>query len=193
MLTNLEAMRKPRKHIVNTLAIGNTAILIEPEGTLLLPDIDGGGEKASHRIHVGWQRVEKLSHGDSKKSLMKNTDEPTCFFGLFLLFFFEVLKETLLRHGFTFESETDTEVIPKLAKFVFDKANEAEALDCAFILDRSWFMVATRFLSCGVCMHGFQICRSISQLSLPFFHSLRFRCHLSSVQAGKRRRCMCWG
>nr|ASL69224.1 glutamine-fructose-6-phosphate transaminase 1 [Diospyros kaki] len=37
---------------------------------------------------------------------------------------YEVLKETLLRHGFTFESETDTEVIPKLAKFVFDKANE---------------------------------------------------------------------
>ncbi|KAL9257725.1 Glutamine--fructose-6-phosphate aminotransferase [isomerizing] 1-like protein [Drosera capensis] len=39
-----------------------------------------------------------------------------------------VLKETLVRHGFTFESETDTEVIPKLAKFVFDKANEKEQL-----------------------------------------------------------------
>lgn len=39
---------------------------------------------------------------------------------------YEVLKETLIRHGFTFESETDTEVIPKLAKFVFDKANEVE-------------------------------------------------------------------
>ncbi|MBA0571661.1 hypothetical protein Golob_002041 [Gossypium lobatum] len=38
--------------------------------------------------------------------------------------YFQVLKETLVRHGFTFESETDTEVIPKLAKFVFDKANE---------------------------------------------------------------------
>ncbi|XP_058223784.1 glutamine--fructose-6-phosphate aminotransferase [isomerizing] 1 [Rhododendron vialii] len=37
---------------------------------------------------------------------------------------YQVLKETLLRHGFNFESETDTEVIPKLAKFVFDKANE---------------------------------------------------------------------
>ncbi|CAH2052842.1 unnamed protein product [Thlaspi arvense] len=36
---------------------------------------------------------------------------------------YEVLKETLVRHGFTFESDTDTEVIPKLAKFVFDKAN----------------------------------------------------------------------
>uniref|UniRef100_A0A2P2KL13 glutamine--fructose-6-phosphate transaminase (isomerizing) n=1 Tax=Rhizophora mucronata TaxID=61149 RepID=A0A2P2KL13_RHIMU len=39
---------------------------------------------------------------------------------------YEVLKETLVRHGFTFESETDTEVIPKLAKYVFDKANEGE-------------------------------------------------------------------
>lgn len=37
---------------------------------------------------------------------------------------FQVLKETLLRHGFTFESDTDTEVIPKLAKFVFDKLGE---------------------------------------------------------------------
>ncbi|KAL5994829.1 Glutamine--fructose-6-phosphate aminotransferase [isomerizing] 2 [Asimina triloba] len=39
---------------------------------------------------------------------------------------YEVLKETLIRHGFTFESDTDTEVIPKLAKFVFDKANDGE-------------------------------------------------------------------
>ncbi|OAY70299.1 Glutamine--fructose-6-phosphate aminotransferase (isomerizing) 2 [Ananas comosus] len=39
---------------------------------------------------------------------------------------YEVLKETLIRHGFTFESETDTEVIPKLAKFLFDKANDGE-------------------------------------------------------------------
>ncbi|MED6222704.1 Glutamine--fructose-6-phosphate aminotransferase [isomerizing] 2 [Stylosanthes scabra] len=38
---------------------------------------------------------------------------------------YEVLKETLIRHGYTFESETDTEVIPKLAKYVYDKANEA--------------------------------------------------------------------
>ncbi|URE33191.1 SIS domain [Musa troglodytarum] len=40
-----------------------------------------------------------------------------------------VLKETLIRHGFTFESETDTEVIPKLAKFVFDKARDEEEID----------------------------------------------------------------
>lgn len=37
---------------------------------------------------------------------------------------YKVLKETLIRHGFNFESDTDTEVIPKLAKYVFDKANE---------------------------------------------------------------------
>lgn len=37
---------------------------------------------------------------------------------------YEVLKQTLIRHGFIFESDTDTEVIPKLAKYVFDKANE---------------------------------------------------------------------
>eukprot|EP00249_Psilotum_nudum_P020563 c27759_g1_i1 orf=466-2274(+) len=35
-----------------------------------------------------------------------------------------VLKETLLRHGFEFESDTDTEVIPKLAKFVYDRLSE---------------------------------------------------------------------
>lgn len=37
---------------------------------------------------------------------------------------YEVLKKTLVRHGFIFVSETDTEVIPKLAKYVFDKARE---------------------------------------------------------------------
>ncbi|KAH7278870.1 hypothetical protein KP509_38G060800 [Ceratopteris richardii] len=34
------------------------------------------------------------------------------------------LKETLLKYGFHFESDTDTEVIPKLAKFVHDILNE---------------------------------------------------------------------
>ncbi|KAH9317743.1 hypothetical protein KI387_019512 [Taxus chinensis] len=40
-----------------------------------------------------------------------------------------VLKETLLRHGFEFESDTDTEVIPKLAKFVFDTLTEQKMKD----------------------------------------------------------------
>ncbi|VAH92801.1 unnamed protein product [Triticum turgidum subsp. durum] len=39
---------------------------------------------------------------------------------------YEILKETLIRHGFTFVSDTDTEVIPKLAKFVFDQACDGE-------------------------------------------------------------------
>lgn len=30
MLTYLEAIRKPKKHIVKTFAMGNTAILIDP-------------------------------------------------------------------------------------------------------------------------------------------------------------------
>ncbi|KAH7278884.1 hypothetical protein KP509_38G062200 [Ceratopteris richardii] len=34
------------------------------------------------------------------------------------------LNETLLKYGFHFESDTDTEVIPKLAKFVHDILNE---------------------------------------------------------------------
>nr|GLL45035.1 glutamine--fructose-6-phosphate aminotransferase [isomerizing] 2 [Ipomoea trifida] len=38
------------------------------------------------------------------------------------------LKETPIRLDFTFESETDTEVIPKLTKFVFDKAKEGEVM-----------------------------------------------------------------
>ncbi|CAI7859314.1 unnamed protein product, partial [Closterium sp. NIES-53] len=39
---------------------------------------------------------------------------------------YKALKGTLQRHGFTFESETDTEVIPKLAKFVYDNLLQSE-------------------------------------------------------------------
>ncbi|TVU00762.1 hypothetical protein EJB05_53801, partial [Eragrostis curvula] len=39
---------------------------------------------------------------------------------------YEALKDTLTRHKFAFDSDTDTEVIPKLAKFVFDKAHDGE-------------------------------------------------------------------
>ncbi|MFS8015311.1 putative glutamine amidotransferase type 2 domain, nucleophile aminohydrolase [Helianthus anomalus] len=38
----------------------------------------------------------------------------------------QVLQQSLLEQGFTFESDTDTEVIPKLEKFVFDKAIEGD-------------------------------------------------------------------
>lgn len=40
---------------------------------------------------------------------------------------YKALKETLQRQGFVFESETDTEVIPKLAKFVYDKLLQSDA------------------------------------------------------------------
>ncbi|CAI6001994.1 unnamed protein product [Closterium sp. NIES-64] len=39
---------------------------------------------------------------------------------------YKALKGTLQKHGFTFESETDTEVIPKLAKFVYDNLLQSE-------------------------------------------------------------------
>ena len=37
------------------------------------------------------------------------------------------LRETLQRHGFVFESDTDTEVIPKLAKYLYDSFPETAA------------------------------------------------------------------
>ena len=33
---------------------------------------------------------------------------------------YAALREMLMRHGFVFTSETDTEVIPKLAKYLYD-------------------------------------------------------------------------
>lgn len=54
----------------------------------------------------------------------------------------QVLKETLVRHGFTFESDTDTEVIPKLAKFVFDNANEEGIFLQLLLLYSSYFSVS---------------------------------------------------
>lgn len=59
----------------------------------------------------------------------------------------QVLKETLVRHGFTFESDTDTEVIPKLAKFVFDKANEEGISFCSDYL-MSCRMFSSRSIAC---------------------------------------------
>lgn len=59
-----------------------------------------------------------------------------CTYAFRCLLILQVLKETLLRHGFTFESETDTEVIPKLAKFIFDKANE----EGKYIVTSSWLI-----------------------------------------------------
>ena len=75
----------------------------------------------------------------------------------------QVLKETLLRHGFTFESETDTEVIPKLAKFVFDKANEEGII---FVCNRILIVYQPKRLIC--CRMGPEIVYLASILILRF-------------------------
>lgn len=79
---------------------------------------------------VGWSGVVHSSNFCTSQFLAES----------FAYLRLQVLKESLVRQGFTFESETDTEVIPKLAKFVFDKANEGEGRGSAYaILNLYWF------------------------------------------------------
>lgn len=66
----------------------------------------------------------------------------------YLLLRVQVLKETLLRHGFTFESDTDTEVIPKLAKYVFDKANEGEGISSFRVRLYGHVQLTAIFIAC---------------------------------------------
>ncbi|XP_051133262.1 glutamine--fructose-6-phosphate aminotransferase [isomerizing] 1-like isoform X2 [Andrographis paniculata] len=82
----------------------------------------------SFLVHAGIAHTRWATHGEPapRNSHPQTSDAEHQFLVVHngVITNYEVLKETLVRHGFTFESETDTEVIPKLAQFVFDNANE---------------------------------------------------------------------
>lgn len=54
----------------------------------------------------------------------------------------------MIRQGFTFESDTDTEVIPKLAKFVFDKAHDGDGTASSFFIEWIVDFLEMSSLSC---------------------------------------------